>query len=568
LIGVAPKAYLGNYKVSDANGSTIDVIVKAIDDAVADGMDVLNLSLGGYVASYSDADLRDPAVAAIEAATNAGVIVTVSAGNDGPGPTSLANLASAPDAISVGAIRNDRTFGYAVTTDGTAPYPAYIGNGAHPANAVTGPLLDIAGLDPTGLACSPLPDGSATGMVVLVLRGTCTFEDKINHVATGGALGAVIYNSETGAIFQIGTQAVGRATLPTLFMNRADGVALQAQIAATPGLNVTLGFWRSTGFAQRTDLTAFSSRGPSLGTALKPDLVAVGQDIVTAGQNTFPNGELYTPSGFLNLAGTSYSAPLTAGAAALLKGARPGLTVAQYRSLLINSATPATAGVDLPATIAQAGAGVLNVAAALQGSIGAYPTALNFGAKAGPLDQSLNLTISNLGTASDTYAVSVVPSGDGPTPMVSSDSFTIDSNDSRPVFVSLTASGLAAGEYQGYVKVTGNASQSVATIPYWFAVPGNTPKAVAALYTRGSITAGSNATGAVVFRVVDVAGLPLSSTAFPTASVSIGGGTVRGVYRTGTVPGTYAIDLRAGTSTMQVDITVGDITQSVVVGVQ
>jgi len=242
--------------------------------------------------------------------------------------------------------------------------------------------------------------------------------------------------------------------------------------------------------------------------------------------------------------------------------------VAQYRSLLINSATPATAGVDLPATIAQAGAGVLNVAAALQGSIGAYPTALNFGAKAGPLDQSLNLTISNLGTASDTYAVSVVPSGDGPTPMVSSDSFTIDSNDSRPVFLSLTASGLAAGEYQGYVKVTGNASQSVATIPYWFAVPGNTPKAVAVLYTRGSITAGSNATGAVVFRVVDVAGLPLSSTAFPTASVSIGGGTVRGVYRTGTVPGTYAIDLRAGTSTMQVDITVGDITQSVVVGVQ
>ena len=56
LTGVAPKAYIGSYKVLDANGGTSDVIAKAIDDAVADGMDVINISLGSYVTSYSDID--------------------------------------------------------------------------------------------------------------------------------------------------------------------------------------------------------------------------------------------------------------------------------------------------------------------------------------------------------------------------------------------------------------------------------------------------------------------------------------------------------------------------------
>jgi subtilisin family serine protease len=569
VIGVAPKAYLGNYKVSDALGATTDVIVKAIDDAVADGMDVLNLSLGAYVLSYSDTDLRDPAVAAIEAATAAGVIVTVSAGNSGPGPSTMADLASAPDAITVGAISNDRSLGYAVTIDGVAPYQAYTGTGGNPGRTVAGPLLDAASLDPTGLVCSPLAAGSATGMVVLVLRGICPFEGKMNNVAAGGGVAAIIYNNPGATTtFQTGGELVGAATLPTLFMNLADGSDLKARVAASPSLLVTLGFSQAAGFAQRSDLTSFSSRGPSVGSALKPDLVAVGQDIVTAAQTSFPSGAEYDPSGFMDLAGTSYSAPLTAGAAAILKAARPGLTVAQYRSLLINNAGPATSAADVPATVSQAGAGVLNVAAALSGTVAAYPTSLNFGTAAGSFNRTLTLTIFNLGTSGDTYSVSVTPAGNSPTPSLSDTTFQLDANGSQRITLGLNAADLTAGEYQGSVQVSGTANPAVTTIPYWFAVPGSTPVGISVLYQDRVDTAGRTATGAIVFRVVDSAGLPFGGSATPTATVISGGGAVRSVYRVGTVPGTYAVDIKAGTTTMQVDVSVGAITQSVFIPVQ
>ena len=95
ITGVAPKAYIGNYKVLDASGGTSDVVAKAIDDAVADGMDVLNISLGAYVTSYSDIDPNEVGQAAIARAAQAGVIVVVAAGNDGPGAGTISDYASA-----------------------------------------------------------------------------------------------------------------------------------------------------------------------------------------------------------------------------------------------------------------------------------------------------------------------------------------------------------------------------------------------------------------------------------------------------------------------------------------
>ena len=134
-----------------------------------------------------------------------------------------------------------------------------------------------------------------------------------------------------------------------------------------------------TAFEARTDVSFFSSRGPSVGSALKPDLAAVGEEIVTGAQNSFSSGESYSANGFIDTDGTSFSTPLVAGAAAVLKGARPGLTVPQYRSLLINGAAPATASQGVAATVSQAGAGILNLAAAVSGTVAAYPTSLSFG---------------------------------------------------------------------------------------------------------------------------------------------------------------------------------------------
>jgi subtilisin family serine protease len=567
ITGVAPKAYLGNYKVLDANGGTSDVIAKAVDDAVADGMDVLNISLGSYVASYSDIDPNGIDIAAIEGATQAGVLVAVAAGNSGPGAGSISDYGSLPDVITLGAIMNDRALSYAITVDGVAPYAAFPGDGPDPGQAITGPLFDVANIDPTGLACSPLPSGSVAGMVVLVLRGTCPFANKIDDVAAGGALAAIIYNNGTTSPFVLDGQTVGAATLPAMFMNQADGADLIARVAASSGLQATLDFAGETSIPARTDLTSFTSRGPSVGSAMKPDIVAVGEEIVTAAQDSFPSGESYDASGFIDTAGTSFSTPLTAGAAAVLKAARPGLTMAQYRSLLINSADPATSGPGVPATVSQAGAGMLDVAAALSGTVAAYPTGLNFGTGPGAINSTLNLTLSNIGTVSDTYSIGVVPSGDSPAPALSTNTVQLDPNGSQPLSATVNASGLAPGEYQGYLQVTGTATTNVTTIPYWFAVPGSTPVGITVLHQDYSDPMRTVAYAAVVFRIVDVAGLPYTGPLTPQIAMAAGGGSIRRAYLAGDIPGTYAVDIRAGTSTMQLNISIAGMTQAVLIGV-
>jgi hypothetical protein len=404
-------------------------------------------------------------------------------------------------------------------------------------------------------------------MVVLILRGTCTFESKIDNVAAGGALAAIIYNNGATSLFVMDGQTVGAATLPAMFVNQADGADLTARVAASPGLQATLDFAGETPFAARPDLTSFTSRGPNIGSAMKPDMVAVGEEIVTAAQDSFPSGESYDASGFIDTAGTSFSTPLAAGAAAVLKAARPGLTVPQYRSLLINSAGAATSGPGVAATVQQAGAGVLNVAAALGGTVAAYPTALNFGTGSGAINSTLNLTLSNIGTVSDTYSIGVLPVGSSPAPALSTNTVQLDPNGSQPLSATVNASGLAPGEYQGYLQVTGTANSNVTTIPYWFAVPGSTPAGITVLYQDYSDTSRTVSYGAVVFRIVDIAGLPYTGPLTPQIAMVAGGGSIRDAYRAGDIPGSYAVDIRAGTSTMQLNISIAGMTQAVFIGV-
>ena len=567
LSGVAPQAYIGSYKVLDASGGTSDVIAKAIDDAVADGMDVLNLSLGAYVTSYSDIASSEVGQAAISAAAQAGVIVVVAAGNQGPGGGTIADYASSPDAITMAAIHNDRSLSNAVTTDGVAPYAAFAGDGPNPGQVIGGTLFDVTSVDASGLACSPLPSGSVAGQIVLVLRGTCTFASKLNNVAAGGALAILVYDNPGNSAFSSGSVTVGTATLPALFINQSDGADLKARVAQNPGLQVAMDFVGITAFAARTDVSFFSSRGPSLGSAPKPDLAAVGEEIVTGAQNSYASGESYSASGFIDTNGTSFSTPLMAGAAAVLKAARPGLTVQQYRSLLINGAAPATVSDGVAATVSQAGAGILNLAAAVGGTVAAYPTALNFGAAA-TINGTVQLSLSNVGPATDTFTIQVAPAGNSPAPSIATSSVPLDPGVSQQVGVSLNASGLAAGEYSGTLQISGTASGSVATVPYWFAVPGSQPVGISVLYQDYYDSVRASSTAAVVFRVVDAAGLPYTGSLRPQLVVS-GSGTASRLYSAGDIPGTYAVDIRTGASTgdMQLSFTVGTASASVVIPV-
>jgi len=562
VTGVAPKAYLGSYKVLDSKGGTSDVIAKAIDDAVADGMDVLNISLGAYVTSYSDISTSEVGMAAIENATKAGVIVVIAAGNNGPAAGTISDYGHAPDAITIGAIHNDRSLGYGIIADGAASaYQAFAGDGPEPGQVISGTLLEVTRLDASGLACSPLKPGSASGEIVLVMRGTCTFEAKLNDVAAGGAAAIIVYDNTVEGPFG---PSVGAATLPALFLTNADGLDLKSRAAQNPGLQVSMDFTGATSFPAQPYLSDFSSRGPGVGTAVKPDLVAVGEEILTGAQNSFPSGESYSASGFIDTNGTSFSTPLVAGAAAVLKAARPGLTMQQYRSLLVNSGSPAMATGGNRATVSQAGAGMLNLAAAMSAGIAAYPTSLNLGTGPGTLRNTVQLSLSSVGSGSDTYNVQVV-AVNGPAPTVAG-SVQLDAGESQQVPVILDASSLAPGEYAGYLAVTGTVNQTTVTIPYWFAVPGSTPAGISILYQDYYDPVRVTSAQAVVLRLVDVAGLPYTGLLQPRYTVT-GSGTVRAFYRTGTVPGTYAVDIRTGTSSMQLTFTVGSLSETVVIPV-
>ncbi len=118
LTGVAPKAFLGNYNVfpgPTANATSHD-IAQAIEDPVKDGMDVINMSLGGGIRGF-----QDQLTVATNRAAKAGVVVAVAAGNSGPGVNTVESPGQAADAITACASTNNHFFGINVAAGGTTP---------------------------------------------------------------------------------------------------------------------------------------------------------------------------------------------------------------------------------------------------------------------------------------------------------------------------------------------------------------------------------------------------------------------------------------------------------------
>ena len=545
ITGVAPKAYLGNYKIALGSGQSVSssTTLKALDDAVADGMDVINLSSGSPLAPRPSDDIE---VASIERAVAAGVVVVVSAGNLGPNPNTMSSPASAPSAIAVGASSNDRMFGTSLTLEGVAPYIALPGSGPNSENPITAPMADVSQLDNDGMACGALPEGSLTGRIALILRGVCYFEVKLDNAQAAGAVAGVIYTDAERP--DILLMSVGEASLPAMSLSYADGVDIQKRIAASPDLQATLQFKYGTPFAiDPNRLASFSSLGPNPDQGIKPDLVAVGTWLYLATQSSDPAGEMYDPSGYITESGTSFSAPLVAGAAAVVKAARPGLTAQQYRSLLINSASTFSPASGDPFPVQRAGAGSLNLLAALTSTVAAFPTSVSFGIGGGDADVWRDLTIWNLGTVADTFSISAAPIGAGPAPGLSTSILSIEGGQSGTVTVHFTGSALAPGEYQGFLQIQGSAAASPVRIPYWYAAPSGTAQYLTILSpVELPQTAGLNERITFYFRVTDASGVALLDVN-PMVTVVSGGGIASEVVSVDwDYPGAYLVRLTLG----------------------
>jgi hypothetical protein len=233
---------------------------------------------------------------------------------------------------------------------------------------------------------------------------------------------------------------------------------------------------------------------------------------------------------------------MVAGAAAILKAARPNLTAAQYRSLLVNASSVFSPDLPGPAPVQQAGAGLLNVASSLRSTIAAVPHSFSFGAGAGTIDSTRILTLSNLGTTDDTFWIAGEPLGGGPAPALSESAVSLAPGESKSVQVRLAASEMPAGQYQGFLIVRSSISDAAARIPWWYGVPSDQ---VAAL-TTGRIPEDGSPSSSETFyvRPTDVSGLAVD--VLPEVSVTTGDGQVEDVSKSRVFPGFFAVRVRLG----------------------
>lgn len=352
--GIAPRARIAAYKVcweTGAGGSCFSTdSVAAIDQAVADGVDVINFSISG-----SQTNFRDPVEIAFMYAANAGVFVAASAGNSGPTTSTVAH--PGPWLTTVAAGTHNRNGEGSVTLGDGSTYA-----GASFANAVgPAPLVDAADAIASGASavdaelCAPgaLDSSVVAGKIVLCKRGVYALVDKSLAVAEAGGVGMVLYNDPAGAT---NTLALFHS-VPSVHIVAASGLAVKAYIASQ-GASATASIAQATAVynVPAPTTASFSSRGPlraGNGDLLKPDLIAPGQDILAAVAppgNAGRDFDLYS--------GTSMSSPHVAGLAALLKDLHPDWTPMMIKSALMTSAYDVLDGPNTnPLVIFRQGAG-------------------------------------------------------------------------------------------------------------------------------------------------------------------------------------------------------------------
>jgi minor extracellular serine protease Vpr len=544
LTGVAPRAWLGNYRVFTVKDPLVPPlgpnqcctantpeIAAAFEAAVADGMDVINFSGGG-----AESDPRSDAL--IEATDNVakgGVVPVIAAGNDRDlfGDGSVGSPGTAPDAIGVAAVENTHVFGPALTVvspaAGPQPIP-FVEAGAIPQDWQTTAhtLLDVgtltgtdgravdrvlcgSGPTPNDPSSTTLPPGSLAGVVVLVSEGGCTFDSKAQRALAAGALGMILVDDKPGE-----ANAIPGLPLPAGVVADLDGARLRAAMAGSGGkASILLGHEIDEISTHRNGSTptSFSSSGlTAFGHLLKPDVSAPGAQILSSTLVQFAGSQ------FAALDGTSFASPHIAGAAALLLEEHPTWTPAEVKSALMSTARPAFADTadttEAPVTVE--GAGVAWLPAANDPRIFTAPQSLSFqylDVGRGAASRSIPVAISDAGGGAGTWSVALEPQSASAGASIDVESpVALAPGGSATVQVTASASASAAtGEDYGFVVLTNGGVTR--RIPYAFLVdrPG---LAAASVQPLKAVQSGTTASG------VDLA----RSYRWPSAPFSINDG--------------------------------------------
>jgi minor extracellular serine protease Vpr len=547
ITGVAPKAFLGSYKVFGSPGvndfTSSDAIVAALEDAFYnDQMDIAVLALGAP-ALFAPQDLGstcgasantpcDPEAVAVQNAVNAGMLVIAAAGNEGANGSSAPTLATidspadAPGAIAVGATTNSHNWANPLTVTGLGTFHSLTGGGPAPVASFGAPLADAVNAGDSQ-ACNSLTPASLNGAFALVERGTCDFVTKVQNLEAAGAVGAIITNSDGDDSLLSPGGLNGVTSIPAALIGYDDGQTIRNFLQTTPSATASLSpllqpFDVTTG----NQVSSFSSRGPAIGSgAIKPDIVAVGDNLYLTGQTYDPNGELYSPTGYLVSQGTSFSTPQIAGVAALIKQQNPKLTAGQIKSALLNTATQDVTDNTSTASVLAVGAGKASAAAAVTSNLAASPASASFGiltATSLPLNQAIQLTNTGGATLNLSIALNRRTAENNAHTSIDHPSITLPAGQSTTLNLSLTGTLPTAGIYEGFVTIQGAAS--TLQIPYLYVVGDGVPWNIVPLVGNNDDgTVGqSTSEGAIILQLTDRYGAPVVNA--PVSFSAVGGG--------------------------------------------
>ena len=352
MSGMAPRARVSAYKVCWDDGDPLTGgcyfgdIAAAVDQAVIDGVDVINMSIGGSTTQFANI----VGVAFFNAA-DAGIFVATSAGNSGPTASTVAH--AGPWLTTVAASNHDRTGAGDVILGGTTvPTRSGVnmaaGTGVAPLPLVHSSLVGVAvdpiadpSKEPTPFAervalcfAGHLDPSKVVGKIVVCDRGITARVDKGAVVKAAGGVGMVLANRTAAENLVADVHS-----LPAIHVNDAPvaGVQTIRDYAKTPGATARIADGAVAALSPFAHtIASFSSRGPILagkGDLLKPDVTAPGVDIIAGTSPAGANGAL-----FESLQGTSMASPHVAGLAAVLKAQYPAWSPMMIKSALMTTA--------------------------------------------------------------------------------------------------------------------------------------------------------------------------------------------------------------------------------------
>ncbi len=484
ISGVALHANIIAYDIAGPTGSAYNTdSVAAANQAILDGVDVINRSYGISGNTWTGAVQQ-----AYLSVFNAGIVATQSAGNTGPGVSTIGPVP--PWVITVGASTHNRAGINSLVnmTGGSTTPPANLIGKGFSAGAGPAPIVYAGNAPYSDALCqTPAAAGTFAGKIVVCDRGTNARVAKGYNVLQGGAVGMVLANDTAS-----GASLNGDVHwLPAVQITYADGVTLKSWLSTGSGHTGTIaGTTISTAASNGDIMASFSSRGPhTINTLLTPDVTNPGVDILAAYRSGATTAGEPTVEYAIS-SGTSMSSPMTAGSAALIKALHPTWGPAEIKSALmdtgkfqgilkedgVTAAIPfdmGTGRVDLT----QAGnAGlVLNETGAnfnaANPATGGDPKTLNLASLANPACATActwtrTVKATRAGTWTATY---ITPAG--MTLQVTPSTFTLAAGATQQLNIQANVSGLPTGTYAfGYVVLTQSTAEAGETIHLTVAV--------------------------------------------------------------------------------------------------